>query len=235
MAVVTREEMLAFQERVIHALSGQDPVTEVDSARLEFVRDLARAKRIAKIKSVLPRTCRALDQDFVRLSDDFVHATPPTSFRSRADALAFYRFLRRAYAAPELLELAYCELALSAVRTSSSRVDTDSLWDASSSASAVRRAPGVRLRICKFDVRAFFEGDTTAMPATIPPSSPILLAILADPPAGIPRIAQLSAGLFDFLRALRTWQVLPDVKSEDRKQLLQLQQWGLLELVPAHE
>ena len=55
-----RDELLAFQERVIHALSGEKPADGIDPARIGLVRDLAKAKRIAKVESVLPRTCRAL-------------------------------------------------------------------------------------------------------------------------------------------------------------------------------
>jgi hypothetical protein len=231
-AVVKRDELLAFQERVIHALSGENPAHGIDPARIGLVRDLAKAKRIAKVESVLPRTCRALGDDFRRLSDDFARGTPPTSFRSRADGLAFYRFLGRRRAAPALLDLAYCELAVSAIATRSSRDHSGSFRSVSSDI-AIRRAPRVRLRICQFDVRAFFEDDGTAIPAAIP-RSPIHLAILADPLAGTPRILQLTPGLFDFVRALRAPRVLPAVTDEDTRQLLDdLEQWGLVEIVRA--
>lgn len=235
MAVVRCDELLAFQERVIHALSSEAPVAGIDPARVELVRDLAKAKRIAKIDSVLPRTCRVLGEDFSHLTSEFVNATPPTSFRSRADSLAFYRFLARRGVSSELLELAYCELAISAMRTPSSHARPEALSRAPGGSVAIRRSPNVRLRRCRFDVRAFFEGDATAMSATRS-RAPIHLAIVADPLAGAPRIAQLSAGLFDFLRSLRTWRVLPKVTDQDTKQLLdQLQQRGLLEMAIAEE
>ena len=144
-----RDELLAFQEHVIHALSGENPIAGIDPGRLELVRDLAKAKRIAKVESVLPRTCNALGGEFSRLSNDFVQATPPRSFRSRADGLAFYRFLARRGAAPGILELAYCELAITALRTPSSREQPGFLSSVDGGTIAIRRAPGVRLRTCR--------------------------------------------------------------------------------------
>jgi hypothetical protein len=234
-AVVKRDELLAFQERVIHALSGEESIAGVDPARVGLVRDLAKAKRIAKIDSVLPRTCRLLGDDFSRLTSDFVNATPPKSFRSRADGLAFYRFLARRGVSAELLDLTYCELAISAMKTPSSHSRPEALSRAPRGSVAIRRAANVRLRRCRFDVRVFFEGDATPM-APIRSPSPIHVAIVADPLADAPRISQLSAGLFDLLRSLRTWHVLPGIADQDTKQFIdQLQQRGFLETAIAED
>ncbi len=227
---MSRDELLALQESVIHALSGEAPVAWMDPARVEFVSELARAKRIAKIQSVLPRTCRALGERFLPMAHDFVHAHAPTSFRSRADGLAFYVFLGRRRTAPDLLDLAYCELAISALVTRSEREQPESFSHARNETFVLRRAPGVRLRRCRFDVRAMFEGEAIDVSATTSETQ-TYLAILADPLAGNPRVVQLSPGLFEFLRALRAWKVVPDVTDEDTKQLLdQLEQRGLLEI-----
>jgi hypothetical protein len=223
-----RDEVLVQQEEIIRALSGEGRFVGVDVGSVAFVRDLARAKRLAKIESVLPRTCRALGGEYARLGADFAGATPPTSFRSRADALAFYLFLRRRRVAAALIELAYCELALSAVEGRVSE-ERPRAADQSTGAATIRRAPGVRLRRCRFNVRPCFEEHGTDLPLPLP--APIHLAIVADPPEGAPRIAQLSQGLFDLLRRLRTWNALPWPADEETTQLLsQLQRGGLLEI-----
>jgi hypothetical protein len=230
MAIMIRDELLALQESLIHGVSGEAEPAEIDPTRLEFVRDLARAKRIAKIASVLPRTCRALGEQFSRLASDFVNAHPARNFRSRADGLAFYLFLRRRRTKPCLLDLAYCELALSALWTHVPGEQPAPGVEAKDGMVVLRRAIGVRLRACKFNVRAFFESDGLETPATIPETQ-THLAIIADPLTGAPRMVQLSPSSFDFLRALRTWRVLPEVTDEDTKALLdQLHQRGLLEI-----
>jgi hypothetical protein len=232
MAVVTRDELLARQERVIHALAADGALSGIDPSRVDLVRTLARTKRIAKIESVLPRTCRALGGEFPRLSAEFVHAMAPTSFRSRADGLAFYRFLGRRRADPALLDLAYCELALSALRTPSSR-KAPVREGGTPGTVVIRRAPSVRLRVRQFDVRAFFEDAAAEVPAALQ-RSPVHLAFVPDPPAGTPRITQLSPGLFEFLRALRVWRPLPDATDQDGRRLLEdLEQRGLLEIAGA--
>jgi hypothetical protein len=226
---MTRDDLLALQESLIHGVSGEAEPAGIDPTRLEFVRELARAKRIAKIESALPRTCRALGDQCSRLASQFVNAHPARNFRSRADGLAFYMFLRRRRATPWLLDLAYCELALSAVRTNVPG-EQPALGSGAKNEMVLRRAVGLRLRACRFNVRAFFEGDGTETPAEIPEVQ-THLAIIADPLAGAPRMLQLSASAFDFLRALRTWRVLPEVTDADMETLLeQLQQSGLLEI-----
>ena len=231
MVVMTRDELLALQESLIHGLSGESAPAGIDPTRLEFVRELARAKRIAKIESVLPRTCRALGEQFSPLAIDFVKAHPARSFRSRADGLAFYAFLRRRRTKPCLLDLACCELALSALRTHVPAEQVAPPSEAKDKMVVLRRAVGVRLRACRFNVRAFFESDGTELPATVPETQ-TNLAIIADPLTGAPRMVQLSRSSFDFLRAVRTWSVLPEVTDKDTKALLdQLHQRGLLEIV----
>jgi hypothetical protein len=230
MAIMSRDKLLALQESVIHALIGEDRGAGIDPARVEFVSELARVKRIAKIQSVLPRTCRALGEHFGPMAKDFVCTHAPTSFRSRADGLKFYLFLGRRRTAPVLLDLAYCELAMSALVGRLRGEQPGSIPNASSGTFAVRRALGVRLRRCRFDVRAMFEGEAPEISATCP-EMPTCLAILADPLAGTPRIMRLSPGLFDFLRALRAWKVVPAATDPDTKQFLdQLEQRGLLEI-----
>jgi hypothetical protein len=230
MQIMSRDKLLARQDNVIHALTAGDRVAGIDPARVEFVSELARAKRIAKIQSVLPRTCRALGEHFVPMARNFVFAYAPTSFRSLADGLKFYWFLGRRRTTPVLLDLAYCELAMSVVAGPLQREQTGSISTVSGETLAVRRAPGVRLRRCRFDVRAMFEGEASEISATCP-EIPTCLAILADPLAGTPRIVRLSPGLFDFLRALRAWEVVPTAADTNTKQFLdQLGQRGLLEI-----
>jgi hypothetical protein len=227
---MSRADLLALQENVIHALGGDDAVAGINPARFDLVSALAKAKRISKIESVLPRTCRALGEDFRPLANGFVHAHPATSFRSRADALRFYQFLGRRRTPAYLLDLAYCELALSALVTGVEKEEPWSVCLAREGTIAIRRAPGVHLRRCKFDVRALFEGELPKISSEIPETR-THLAIVADPLVGNPRIAQLSPGVFEFLRALRVWRVLPEVTDKDTKELLdELQLRGLLEI-----
>ena len=94
---------------------------------------------------------------------------------------------------------------------------------------AIRRAPGVRLRVCRFNVRSLFQADD-AVPAPVEEAC-THLAIVADPPSGDPRIIELSARMFRFLCSVRRWRALAEVGDEGTTVLLQqLERSGLVEI-----
>ena len=225
-----REGLLAQQENAIHAVTGEASATGIDPARVDLVSELARAKRISKIQSVLPRTSRALGEHFLPEAEAFMAACPPTSFRSRADGLKFYAFLRRCRPASPILDIAYCELAISALDERSHDAQPRTFVDVGAGRFAVRRAPGVRLRRCRFDVRIIFEADAAEIPA-MRLETPTCLAILADRVTETSRIVHLSESLFDLLHELRIWKVLPATTDTATKHFFEsLEQGGLIEL-----
>ena len=96
---MTRTELLTLQASLLRALSApsEHRPPGIDPSRLELVGQLAHAKRLAKVEAVLPRTCRALGAALPALTREFALAHTAEDFRSRADARAFYRFLRRRF------------------------------------------------------------------------------------------------------------------------------------------
>jgi hypothetical protein len=211
---MSRADLLAFQESVLRAVDGggrppspQPQTRGIDPAKLRLVGMLVEAKRVAKIEAVLPRTGAHLGPDFMKLARQFARSHPATSFRSWAEAARFYQFLRRRRPPclrrkPYLLDLAHCELALSMISRPALR-DRAPRWRSPAHDLAVRRQPGLRLHVCRFDVRRLLE-DTPRTAARIP-AVPTHLAILADPPVGEPRLVQVSPDLHEFLRSLGDW------------------------------
>jgi hypothetical protein len=234
---MTRAELLARQAALLEALcdSGGSSPVGIDPARLELVGALAAAKRLAKIEAVLPRTCRALGAEFAPLADEFMSAHPAEHFRSRADALAFYRFLRRRWNRAglrplHLADLAHCELALTALVGASADRAAGPDWNAARGGIAIRRIPGVRLRACAFNLQKLFQADGSAeVPIDAVRTH---LAIVADPLVGAPRIIALSASMFRFLSSVRRWCIVEESGDEQTTALLAAcGRSGLLEMV----
>ena len=213
---VARQRILDGQEAMLRALSdpallgkGSAAAPETpDADRHAVVARLAHAKRMAKIRTALPRTCAALGDAFDPAARDFARAYPPRSASTFANALQFYRFLahrwnRRAASPPYLRDLVACEIALAALAPR----ERAERGGAPSGRLMVRRAPGVRLRACAFDVRALFDPGSGENAALAERAAHV--AIVADPAAGEPRLIGISAGLFGLLRSLSRWTVLP--------------------------
>jgi hypothetical protein len=231
---MTRTELLAFQASLLRALSapGEHGPPGIDPSRLELVGQLAHAKRLAKVEAVLPRTCRALGAALPALTREFALAHTAEDFRSRADAGAFYRFLRRRFRrcrlpVPHLWDLVYCELALSTVSVEQDTGGPD--WQRTPGVMAIRRAVGVRLRVCAFNLRDLFRADGAALGSVEERRTHV--AIVADPPAGAPGIVQISADMFRFLCSVRRWCGLEQIGDESVTRLLaECERSGLIEI-----
>ena len=105
-----------------------------------------------------------------------------------------------------------------------------SAWRASSVRAwpMVRRAPGVRLRACAFDVRALFDPGSGESAALAERAAHV--AVVADPAAGEPRLVGISAGLFALLRSLSRWTALPASADETIALVRRLESAQLVEL-----
>jgi uncharacterized protein len=233
-----RREVLELQDTVLRAMS--EPSTLGDDARgalgagvverLALVGELAEAKRLAKIEAVLPLTCSAFGATYARLAREFSASHPARSSRNRANALSFYRFLRRRARTTSripryIVELASCELALTA--RVSGRAVRGPEWSRTEAGIAVRRAPGARVRTYVWDIRPLLEG---ARDASVERRT-IRVAIVADPVRGEPRVLGLPERTFELLRALRGWTPLgaPDAMAS-LPTLHELAALGLIEI-----
>jgi uncharacterized protein (UPF0276 family) len=231
-----RREVLELQDSVLRAMSepsalGEDAKDALGLGvveRLALVGELAEAKRLAKIEAALPLTCAALGAAYASLGREFAASHPARSSRNRANALSFYRFLRRRARTTSglprhIVDLASCELALTA------RVSPRALrgpeWSGSRAGVAVRRAPGARVRTYAWDIRPLLEGghDASVERRTI------RVAIVSDPARGEPRVLGLPEKTFELLRALRGWTPLD--ASNDVASLAPLRELAALGMV----
>jgi uncharacterized protein (UPF0276 family) len=210
-----RREVLELEDAVLRAMSepgalGEDARSELGPGvveRLALVGELAAAKRLAKIEAALPLTCAALGAAYAELAREFAADHPARSSRNRANALSFYRFLRRRARTTSRLprhvvDLASCELALTA--RVGARTMRGPEWRRSAAGIAVRRAPGARVRTYAWNIRPLLEG---ARDASVERRR-IRVAIVADPVHGEPRVLGLSEKAYELLRTLRGWTPL---------------------------
>src|SRR5262249_54524529 len=111
----------------------------------------------SKIARLLPRTFSLCASDFLPLFADFAEKHQQRSPSSYVNAIQYYVFLRRRWLReqpryPFLPDLAFCELALVAVARPAAQAPSDESTFASREV-LMRRARGVYLRACRYDIR----------------------------------------------------------------------------------
>lgn len=172
------------------APSGFDP--ELLRLEARFSHD----KRLEKVRAVFDRTFVILGASLGELTREFAEACPPTSPLRRHNARQFHVFLserwQRVPAEPAYLpDVAAVELARFEASAAARRAAAPKF--------GVRRAVGVRLLRCAFDVRPVFEAEH---PAVIPAARETRLAIVMQPGLPSPLVLELLPVVFDLLAAL---------------------------------
>jgi hypothetical protein len=190
----------------IFGLRGERPLRGalrgLDRAMLDLEASFSHQKRMQKIAAVFPRTFELLGPDLDATTRAFAEACPPADISRLENATQFLEFLQvrwaREPARPAYLpDVAACELACLRVRVETDRPDA-----IEHPGEGVRRAPGVVLLLCSYDVHAIF-GSASAPPEKR--GTP--LAIVLDRQSGEPRIFEIAPEIFDLLGALDDWTV----------------------------
>jgi len=184
-------------------------------------------KRLEKIRAVFARTFEILGPAADPIVREFVEACPPTSIGRLDNARQFHGFLTgRWQGEPEpryLLDIAAVELARAQVGIGG----VDARPEAALG-SGVRRAPGIALLRCTYDVRPIFEtdGGNTVSAARDTP-----LAVVVPPGASQPLIFELPPVVFELLTALDdfTEPAVFGAPSLMRPLICELAELGLLE------
>jgi hypothetical protein len=181
-------------------LKGIDPTLLRLEARFSY------DKRMEKIVAVFPRTFGLLGEPDSALARAFVDACPPSGISRIENARQFYGFLfgrwqREQPDPPWIPEVAACELACAEARV---HADAPSLAPARTTASpgGVRRAAGVVLLRCAYDVRPIFE---SASAHDAPVERDTSLGVAVPPDGDEPQILELSPAIFDLLAGLEDW------------------------------
>ncbi len=201
-------ELLQLQVALIRTLvdsaSPGPELNGIDRHRLALVADLTRAKRIDKIRALLPSTFALIGRQSTKVAHEFTVGHPALDSHSVTNALQFYRFIcRRLRQPPYLRDVGYCELAL-ACACSKPSSELSSLSSPAPREVELRRARSVHLRCCKYDVCALLAGGH---PQAVQHRA-VFLVIARPPGSTSGRIFKVGEGLWRLLRMLRHWHRL---------------------------
>jgi hypothetical protein len=158
-------------------------------------------KRLEKIRAVFAKTFEILGTATGQLVRAFTEACPPDSIGRLDNACQFHGFLVARWRneppdPPYLPDIADCELACAKALAAAGSVEAR---PERSSGRGVRRAPGVILLRCAYDVRSIFEaGPEEAIPA----ARDTPLAIAVPPGEERPRVFELLPIVLELLCAL---------------------------------
>jgi hypothetical protein len=213
-----------FEDRGIppaaNGLEGLDPGRLGLEARFSF------EKRLEKISAVFPRTFAICSSDWTPILQEFAEACPPSDIGRFENAQQFFAFLSKHRAAnlepPWLLDVAACELECARVKRHG---DIPGSTPDHAPTPAIRRAPGVAILRCAYNVRAIFEKATGG--AAIRRET--RLAILVPPETERPAIFEVGRVVFDLLSACEAWTDLA-IASGHQSLIEDLAKRGLLEL-----
>jgi hypothetical protein len=157
-------------------------------------------KRIEKIRAVFAKTFEILGPAADAVVREFVEACPPASIGRLDNARQLHGFLTNRWRdeppdPPYLSDIAALELARAQVGAEGGAEPQRG----EAPGSGVRRAPGVAMLRCAFDVRPIFEAEPGG---AVPVARDTPLAIVMPLGAGHPQIFELAPVVFDLLAAL---------------------------------
>jgi hypothetical protein len=233
------DELLALQEALVSTLSapdgGQLAPGGVDASRVALVARLTHAKRIDKIRGLLPATFAALGERADSYALDFAGQHPPLDAHAIVNALQFYRFLSRvpkglAY----LRDLCFCELAMASLgaRPAPAPPGGPIVYPVEG-AVEMRRHPAVRLRRCEYDIRPLLRSQ-----GGLVDKRAVFLVICRPPGSSVGKVFDVKESLFALLSMLRRWHRLSPgdewlTDEETFGSISELCALGILELCPA--
>jgi hypothetical protein len=172
-----------------------------DLRLLQLEARFSHEKRLEKIRAVFARTFELLGPEGEQLVRTFARACPPDSIGRLDNARQFHGFLAAQWRCespdpPYLPDVAACELARAEALAADGSAETRR---ERSSGRGIRRAPGVVLLRCVYDVRPIFE---TGPGGAAPQARDTLLAIVVPPGADRPQVFELLPFVFELLSAL---------------------------------
>lgn len=180
----------------------------IDGRLLNLEARLSHEKRMEKIVAIFPTTFEILGNAQAAIVREFVDACPPVDISHIGNARQFYEFLsvrwrREPVGPPYLCDVMACEFACA--RTLVEAEDRDlqeELCKENAPRDGIRRARGVILLRCAYDIRPIFEeGLRGATPAER--DTPLAIAILED--TDHPRVVEMLPIVFDLLATLDDW------------------------------
>jgi hypothetical protein len=200
-------EFLTSGAAIFDDLDGAslDPaLVGIDCGLLRLEARFSFQKRMAKVAAVFPRTFELLDGHSGAIIREFVSSYPPRDIGRLENARQFFDFLcgesrRLPVLPPHLPDVAACELALAQVRANDLTRDTKQREHALQN--AIRRAPGVALLRCSYDVRTILEVGAE----TDPVRREVLLGVASPVGADQPRVFELLKPVFDLLSVMDEW------------------------------
>jgi hypothetical protein len=183
------------------ALQGMDP------RLLRLEARFSHEKRMDKVTSVFPKTCRLLGTQRAGIVREFVKAWPPTDISRIENGRQFYDFLCIRWRGeppepPYLGDVAACEFAIARVRVGIRTPQNERASGREPRRAVIRRHPDVVLVRCAYDIRTIVE-DNAEEAARDKRDTPLAIAI--PPGAEQPRVFEMSPPVFDVLGALDDW------------------------------
>jgi hypothetical protein len=224
----------------VSAIFGTDGPAALDLAPPGFDTGLLRLeacfsheKRMEKITAAFPQTFRLLGKGQSEIARKFASACPPTGNSRIENARQFCEFIaaQEQTEPPYLPDVATCEFSLAKARVAFECGESDRRKEEHAAAGSVRRARGLILRKCEYDVRGIFEvGPENAVPV----QRDTLLAILIPPGARNPQILELLPVAFETLDVLEEWTDTAGLgcAPELDAMLRELAEHGLVEVRP---
>ena len=205
----------------------------IDLSLLRLEARFSYEKRMEKIAAVLPLTFEMLGNDLSALLEDFVVACPPSDIGRIVNARQFCDFVSARHQAqpanpPYLPDVAACELAYATVCSALEGDSPKPSRRRRASRPGFRRRPIVVMLRCKHDIRAIFEGRTTA----IPDERTTLLAVTMPPSASQPQVFELLPIVFELVTELDDWTDLTAFRTVPHLDDLvgELEEHGLVEV-----
>ncbi|MEK6374409.1 MAG: hypothetical protein AABO58_17120 [Acidobacteriota bacterium] len=202
----------------------------IDLERLRIVGRLILAKRLGKIETLLPATCRCVTLHVPTLVRAFAAACPPVTLGRQENARQFRDFIL-AYEGPplapgylaDLAQLEYLAAAASFTARDGPSARPTTHLDPSWTACEVRVSPELHLFETEYDLPAAFVDSP---PAALARGRPRLVAIVPVAPQA--RVFQLEEDITGLLLDLQTWTA---VEPEGARQIVEsLGGHGLVEL-----
>ena len=215
-----------------------EPVLQgMDSRLLRLEARFSHEKRMEKITTVFPKTCRLLGAELAAIVQEFVKAWPPTDITRIENARQFYEALsshwrRLPPRPPYLQDVAACEFGIARARIGRVEADTPPDRDASSKelpGGAVRRAPEIILLRCAYDIRSVIEDGAEGV-TVVKRDTPLVIAISSG--AAHPAVFEVLPPVYDVLAALDAWTARSALgaASELDELISELAQYGVVEV-----
>jgi hypothetical protein len=188
-------------ERASHDPQG------IDTRLLHLEARFSHQKRMEKVTAVFPKTFEILGNSRAAIVREFAEACPPTDIGRLVNASQFYDFLaarprsgsKRLY----LRDVAACELACAKVRATIDQEDKATKnRRRPRSRRFIRRASGIALVRCAYDIRPIFERDVRAI---APEKRDTPLAVAMPFGASDPKIFEILPVAFNLLAVLDDW------------------------------